>query len=81
MRKHAALLVLTFLVLAAFAGYASWAVVHTAQLGGGWRDLLPIWPYVAGGAVGVALLTGLLMWLAFHSANRGYDDRSRSEED
>jgi hypothetical protein len=80
MRKHAVLLILTFLGLAGFAAFAGWAFVRTEKLGNGWRDLEPIWPYVAGGAIGVGLLTGVLMWLAFHSANRGYDDGVISDD-
>ena len=42
--------------------------------GGGWRSLGPIWPYVLGGSLVVGALTGVFMWLAFYSANHGYDD-------
>ena len=37
------------------------------------RGLVPL--YVVGGVVVTAALAGFLMWLAFYSANHGYDDR------
>ena len=80
MRKHAVVLGVTFTVLAAFAVFAGWAFFEGSQLGGGWRSLGPIWPYVAGGVVVVAALAGVLMWLAFYSANQGYDDRFDPED-
>jgi hypothetical protein len=75
MGKHAVILGLTFVGLAAFAVFAGWAFFEGSKLGGGWRSLGPIWPYVAGGLVVVGALTGVLMWLAFYSARHGYDDR------
>jgi len=74
MRKHAVALGLTFFGLAAFAVFAGWAFVAGSRIGGGWRSLEPIWPYVAGGVLVVAALAGVLMWLAFYSARRGYDE-------
>jgi Zn-dependent protease with chaperone function len=75
MDKHAAVLGLAFAGLAAFALFAGWAVFAASHVGGGWTSLGPIWPYVVGGVVVVAVLAGFLMWLAFYSANHGYDDR------
>ena len=75
MRKHAIILGLTFAGLAAFAVFAGWAFFQVAEMGGGWRSLGPIWPYVLGGCLVVAALAIFLMWLAFYSANHGYDDR------
>lgn len=75
MRKHAVVLGLAFLGLAAFAVFAGWAFFAASAIGGGWASLGPIWPYVVGGVVVVAALAGFLMWLAFYSANHGYDDR------
>jgi len=75
MRKHAIFLGLTFLGLAAFSIFAGWAFFASSSMAGGWRSLGPIWPYVAGGLILVVALTGVLMWLAFYSANHGYDDR------
>lgn len=75
MGKHVVVLGLAFLGLAAFAVFAGWAFFAGSQMGGGWASLGPIWPYVVGGLVVVGALTGFLMWLAFYSANHGYDDR------
>lgn len=75
MRKHALVLGLTFAGLAAFAVFAGWAFYQGSRLGGGWRSLGPVWPYVVGGVLVVAALAGVLMWLAFYSARHGYDDR------
>lgn len=74
MKKHAIVLGLTFLGLAGFAMFAGWAFFASSKLGGGWRSLGPIWPYVVGGVVVVAALAGVLMWLAFYSANHGFDE-------
>jgi hypothetical protein len=65
---------LVFVGLAGFAAFAAWAIAQASHLGGGWGDLAPVWPFVLGGALVVAALTGVLMWLAFYSARRGYDD-------
>ena len=75
MRKHAIVLGLAFLGLAAFAVFAGWAFFAGTRLQGGWRSLGPIWPYLAGGALIAMALAGFLTWLAFYSANHGYDDR------
>ncbi len=82
MRKHALLFILTFLGLAGFTAFTVWAFFATAKMGGGWnKSLMPIWPYVVGGVVATGALAGVLMWLAFYSANHGYDDRVENEDD
>ena len=80
MRRNAVFLGLTFIGLALFGAFAAWAFVATSRIDGGWRSLLPVWPYVLGGLVTVAALTGGLMWLAFYSAKHGYDDRINSDD-
>ncbi|HEY2359450.1 MAG TPA: hypothetical protein VGH86_18530 [Phenylobacterium sp.] len=80
LRKHAVLLIATFFGLAGFAAFVVWAILATSHTGGGWASLLPIWPYVLGGVIATGALTGVLMWLAFYSANKGYDDRAGHEE-
>jgi hypothetical protein len=74
MRKNAPVLILTALGLAGFGLFAVNAFREGAHLGGGWSNLGPIWPYVAGGILVVAALAGGLMWLAFYSSRRGHDD-------
>jgi hypothetical protein len=76
MRKNAVFLALTFVGLAGFAAFAVWTFIQGSRVAGGWRSLEPIWPIVAGGLFVVGALTGFLMWLAFYSANHGYDDRT-----
>ena len=80
MRRHAIVLGLSFVALAGFALFAGWAFFATKNMGTGWRDLAPIWPYVAGGVAATAILAGFLMWLAFYSANHGYDDRIDTDD-
>ncbi|MGZ3376576.1 MAG: hypothetical protein ACXU8S_08255 [Phenylobacterium sp.] len=75
MRRHFVVYGLAFAGLAAFALFCGWAFYAASKIGDGWRGLLPIWPYVIGGVVVTAALAGFLMWLAFYSANHGYDDR------
>jgi len=79
MRRHAVLLTFTFLGLAGFAVFAGWAFYAAQKLGGGWRSLQPIWPFVLGGAVLTGALAGVLMWLAFYSSRHGYDDQADRE--
>lgn len=75
MRRNAPVLILTSIGLTIFAAFAAWAFQAGAGIGEGWEGLRPVWPFVIGGVLAVAGLTGALMWLAFFSANRGYDDR------
>ena len=77
MGKSAAVLGVAFMALAAFALFLGWAFFRISVVGGGWRSLGPIWPYVIGGMVAVGALTGFFMWLAFYSARHGYDDLDR----
>ena len=64
----------TLMGFAIFAIVAVYAFYEASRLGGGWGALGPIWPYVAGGLIVVGGLTGVLMWLAFYSSRRGYDE-------
>lgn len=60
--------------LAGMAAFGAWAFQQGASFGGGWGDLAPIMPFVIGGLVVVGGLTGVLMWLAFYSSRKGYDE-------
>jgi len=75
MRKHAIVLGLSLLGLCAFAFLAGWATFNDSRLGGGGRSLGPMLPYLLVFGLLVAALAGFLVWLAFYSANQGYDDR------
>ncbi|MCC7267913.1 MAG: hypothetical protein IT546_11305 [Caulobacteraceae bacterium] len=66
--------VLFVIGLAGMAAFAVFAVRAGGAFGGGWGDLRPIMPFVIGGLVVVGGLTGVLMWLAFYSSRKGYDD-------
>lgn len=74
MGRHAVVLGLTFLGLAAFAVFAGWAFFQSSQTSDGGRSLGPLWPYVAGGVLVVAALAGLLMWLALYAARHDWDE-------
>ena len=66
------IVVLTGLVLfAGWGAWASWRLAGTAPMS--------VHGYVAMGVagIGVGALTGGLIWLAFYSARRGYDDDQR----
>ncbi len=67
------------LAIAVVMGLIGWAFISTSALGsmtgGSWALTLMI----AGGAVGAGALTGVLMWLAFYSARKGFDDRMTVE--
>lgn len=80
MGKPWAIMGMSLLVLAGFAAFTGWAFFATQKMGHGWSDLAPIWPYVVGGVAVTAILAGFLMWLAFYSANHGYDDRIDNDD-
>ncbi|WP_372786758.1 hypothetical protein [Phenylobacterium sp.] len=65
---------LTFLALAGFSLVAGWAFFSNSGVSDGLRTLGVIWPYLAGGGAVTAAFAALFMWLAFYSANHGYDD-------
>jgi hypothetical protein len=75
MQRHLLVLGLTFLGLAGFSVLAGWAFFSGSNLGDAWRTLGAVWPYLLGAAVVTGAFAGLFMWLAFYSANNGYDDR------
>ncbi len=75
MRRHAAVLGLTFLGLAGFAILAGWAFFAASQQVDGGRSLGPLWPYLLGGVAILAALVGLLVWLGFYSVRHGHEER------
>ena len=75
MQRHLLVLGLTFVGLAGFSLLAGWAFFSDSSLSNGLRTLGAVWPYLLGAAVITAAFAGLFMWLAFYSANNGYDDR------
>ena len=59
-----------------FFGWAFWASRGTAWTGGSTAIAVTL----VAGVVAVGGLTGLLMWLAFYSNRRGYDDPPTFDE-
>lgn len=47
-----------------------WLLLLTDAFGG----LGPVMPWMIGGVIATAILTGVLMWLAFFSSRRGFDE-------
>ncbi|MBV8594449.1 MAG: hypothetical protein JOZ27_09140 [Caulobacteraceae bacterium] len=58
-------------------GFFGWAFWDTRAMGGWTGGSHAIAIMIAIGVVGVSALTGVLMWLAFYSARKGYDDATR----
>jgi hypothetical protein len=75
MQRHLVVLGLTFLGLAGFSLLAGWAFFSSSGVTNGLRTLGVIWPYLLGGGAITGAFAALFMWLAFYSANHGYDDR------
>jgi hypothetical protein len=73
MRRPGSIL-LVFVALAFLAGFGGWIFYAGSQIAGDWSGLRPILLYVIGGLFVVGLLTGVLMWLAFYSSRKGYDE-------
>jgi hypothetical protein len=69
MRRHLPLII-TVASLAALGAALAWLLVA----GDAFENLGPVLPWMVGGAVVVAGLTAALMWLAFFSSRRGYDE-------
>ena len=72
-------LCLLFAAAAAVAAYVGWAFRAGAKIGHGWSGLRPALPYLIAGALTVECVIAAFVWLAFHSARRGYDDRAGSD--
>jgi hypothetical protein len=79
MQRHLLVLGLTFLGLAGFSVLAGWAFFSGSRLKDGLRTLGAVWPYLAGGALVTGAFAALFMWLAFYSANHGYDEPADPE--
>jgi high-affinity Fe2+/Pb2+ permease len=69
--------ILVTLGLLVVAGFFAWAFYFTrGEWTGGSRAIVIA---MAAGAIGVGALTGALMWLAFYSARKGYDESPQLE--
>jgi hypothetical protein len=66
----------TVVILAGCAGLVVWMFAASEHLSGSWEaSLKPIWIVALLGTLATGALAGALMWLAFYSARRGYDER------
>ena len=68
-------ILLTVLGLALVFGFMGWALYAANQQGGSWTGGSAVLTLIiAGGVIGTGLLAAVLMWLAFYSARKGYDE-------
>ena len=73
---------LTAAGLAGVAAFMAWVASRSGALGGSWTGGSPhILAAMVIAVVGAGGLAAGLMWLAFFSARRGYDDRASEWED
>ena len=73
MRRPAVLL--TALGLLLVFGFMGWSLYAANRMGGSWTGGSPLLAMIIVlGVVGACALAGVLMWLAFYSARKGYDD-------
>jgi hypothetical protein len=74
-------MVALILVLAAALGFAIWAFVALWKLAGDTSMSVHGWIAMALAGVLTLLIGGGLMWLAFFSARKGYDERAQHPDD
>ena len=60
--------------LAVLFGFMGWAFYSTRSMGLGGAGSGAIAVMIVAGVLGTGLLTGVLMWLAFYSSRKGYDE-------
>lgn len=65
--------------LAILFGFMGWAFYSTRSMGLGGPGSGAIVVMIVAGVLGTGLLTGVLMWLAFYSSRKGYDEGPRFE--
>jgi hypothetical protein len=73
--------ILVSLGLVGALGYVIWAFVQSWGLGSGAEMSVAGWGALAVAFVLTGALAGGLMWLAFYSARKGYDDNVGRDED
>jgi len=64
--------------LALLFGFMGWAFYSTRSIGFG-PGTGAIVVMIVAGVLGTGLLTGVLMWLAFYSSRKGYDESPKFE--
>lgn len=75
MRKFA--LILTILGVGALIAFFGWALYAMRDFGSWTGGSTAIAVMIVAGAVCTGALTGVLMWLAFYSERKGYDEPPR----
>ncbi|MEO8926804.1 MAG: hypothetical protein ABI306_06530 [Caulobacteraceae bacterium] len=65
--------------LALLFGFMAWAFYSTSSMGLGGPGSGAIVVMIVAGVLGVGCLTGVLMWLAFYSSRKGYDESPKFE--
>lgn len=65
--------------LAILFGFMGWAFYSTRAMGLGGPGSGAIVVMIVAGVLGVGCLTGVLMWLAFYSSRKGYDESPKFE--
>mgnify|MGYP003343533852 CR=1 FL=1 len=79
--KHLGVWLTATVAAAVVVGYLYWAGRESWRLTGGTALGVHGWVAMSLGLIGTALLAGVLMWLAFYSARKGYDERAGGEDD
>jgi len=67
--------VISFVVFLGFLGFALWGLVRVYEMTPGVRMSVHGWIAMDLGMTLTAIAGGGLMWLAFYSARKGYDER------
>jgi hypothetical protein len=70
----------TGVAIAAVFGFLVWALFATGTIGALSGSSRGIAVVIAAGVIGTGALAGILMWLAFYSDRKGYDDPPVIEE-
>lgn len=78
--RNAGLVVVTIVALVVIFGFFGWAFYATRSFGSWTGGSTAIAIMLVGGVFGAGGLTGVLMWLAFVSERKGYDDPPHIEE-
>lgn len=74
-------LLLLLTILLAFLAFVVWAFFALWKMGGDTRMSIHGWIALGIAFVVTGLLGGGLMWLAFYSSRKGWDEQVRSDED
>lgn len=79
--RHLGLWLLAVIGIGGFVGYLYWAGREFLRTSGYSALGAHGWTAMILGLLGTAALAGVLMWLMFFSARKGFDDRAGGEDD